>query len=186
MKLLSNKTNLQQNWDTIKGVNQSPVRISCQYQWTTQRLNLKFPSFSSAQVPVSSHIAKANYNPIPRFLNLCVFWPKYLPPVTFWRNYCKQQPVFVGLCTKYLQLDCPSDWHWDYAGILLSRSNFKSETSFGFPSPNHTGKVLEFFIKPQNGLITLVSTKGVFQGIFRDKIGPLSSNRSFSELEVYY
>ena len=34
----------------------------------------------------------------------------------------------------------------------LSRSDFKSETSFGFPSPKYKGKVLDFFVKPKFGL----------------------------------
>ena len=46
------------------------------------------------------------------------------------------------------------------------------------------GKVLDFFVKPKNGLVTLVFEKGCFPGCFRDKIGPLSSNRFFSKSEA--
>ena len=43
-------------------------------------------------------------------------------------------------------------------------------------SPDQTtrGKVLNFFVKPQNGLVTLVFEKRCFPGVFRDKSGPLS------------
>ena len=38
---------------------------------------------------------------------------------------------------------------------------------------------LGFFVKPQNTLVWLVIAKRCFPGIFRHKIGPLSSNRCF-------
>ena len=46
--------------------------------------------------------------------------------------------------------------------FLLLRSDFKFETSFGFPAQTTRGKVLDFFVKPQNRLVTLVFEKGVF------------------------
>ena len=40
---------------------------------------------------------------------------------------------------------------------LLSVSDFKSETSFGFFNKNTRGKLLLFCVKPQNGLVWSVS-----------------------------
>ena len=44
------------------------------------------------------------------------------------------------------------------SSLLLLKSDFKSETSFGFLSPNYTGQVTWFFVKPQNELVWLVLT----------------------------
>ena len=54
--------------------------------------------------------------------------------------------------------------------FLLSRSDFKSKTSFGSPRANYTGQSVCFFEKPQNGLfvffVSILSSvfKG-FQGV---------------------
>ena len=37
--------------------------------------------------------------------------------------------------------------------FLLARANFKSETSFGFLSPDYTGQLTFFFAKPKNDLV---------------------------------
>ena len=65
-------------------------------------------------------------------------------------------------------------------------SDLKTGTSFGFLSPNYTRQSTDFFVKPQNGLVALVFEKRCFSGIFRDKIGPLSSNHFFSKSEANY
>ena len=44
------------------------------------------------------------------------------------------------------------------------------------PAQTTRGKVLDFFVKSQNGLVTLVFEKSCFPGGFRDKISPLGSN----------
>ena len=54
------------------------------------------------------------------------------------------------------------------------------------PAQTTRGKVLRFYVEPQNGLVALVVEKMCFPGGFRDKIDPLSLNRFFSESEVYY
>ena len=45
-----------------------------------------------------------------------------------------------------------------------------------FPAQTTPGKVLDFFVKPQNGLVALVFENRCFLGGVRNKIGPLSSN----------
>ena len=53
--------------------------------------------------------------------------------------------------------------------FLLSRSDFKSETGFGFSGPNYrlqSTYILDVFVKPQNGLVTLVFAKRCFPGGF--------------------
>ena len=61
---------------------------------------------------------------------------------------------------------------------LLSRSNFKSETSFVFPSPNYTGQST-CFVKPQNGLVTLVFEKRCFPGGFQGQKRPFEPKSIF-------
>ena len=48
-----------------------------------------------------------------------------------------------------------------------------------FPAQTTRGKELDFVVRPGNGLVTLVFEKRCFPVLFRDKIGPLSSNRFF-------
>ena len=72
---------------------------------------------------------------------------------------------------RTIQLDCPSDGHWDYAGILPVEIRVQIRDQFWDPQPKlHGAKYLIFFVKSQNELVTLVSQKGVFQGGGRRKI----------------
>ena len=69
---------------------------------------------------------------------------------------------------------------------LLSRSDFKYETSFGFPSSNYIREVLNYFVKPQNGLVTLVFEKRCFPGDFQAQNRPFELKSFFSKSEAYY
>ena len=52
-----------------------------------------------------------------------------------------------GVQYEELQLDCPSDGHWDIVITFPKRSNLNTETSFGLPSSNYTGQSTWFFCK---------------------------------------
>ena len=67
--------------------------------------------------------------------------------------------------------------------FLLSGSDFKSETSFGFPGPNYTRQNTWFFVKSQNVLVWLVTANMCFPEGFRHCICPFSSN---SESDARY
>ena len=91
--------------------------------------------------------------------------------------------IFTGsLCyfrTAGLPMSYKLGLRWN---AVITRSDFISEVIFGFLSPNSTGQCTWFFfVNSQNGLVTSFSRKGVFQRVFRHRIGDLSSNRCFSE-----
>ena len=95
----------------------------------------------------------------------------------------RQLPLQYTL--KSLKLDCPSDGHWDYAGMFAVEVEFQIRDQFWIP-PLKLHKSKYLFFKPQNGLVALVFAKRCFQVFFGHKIGLLSSNRFFSGLKVYY
>ena len=53
-----------------------------------------------------------------------------------------------------LQLNCPSDGHWGYAGIFAVEVRFQVRDQFWIPQPKlHGAKYLIFFVKPQNMVV---------------------------------
>jgi len=107
----------------------------------------------------------------------------------FWHEgvYCGSVSAFQSSKVLQVQLDCPSDGHWDCAGIFAVEVRFQIWDQFWIPQPKlHGAKYLMFFVKHQNGLVMLVFAKRCFPGFCMHKIGPLSSNHFFSELQVYY
>ena len=77
--------------------------------------------------------------------NMLVFACLYFFIVCFSQNSCNN---IFGLCQIELTAGFPSSHklgpHWDDA---ITWSNFKSDTIFGFLSPNYTGKCTCFFRK---------------------------------------
>ena len=74
-------------------------------------------------------------------------------------------------------------WYFCYWGqILIPRPALDSAAQ------TTRGMLLDFFVKPQNSLVWLVTASGrwCFPGGFRHKTGPLSSNGFFSKSEAYY
>ena len=58
----------------------------------------------------------------------------------------KQGPLFTA--------GLPISWTLGHRlDDVITRSDFKSETMFGFLSPNYMGNILDFLVKPKNGLI---------------------------------
>ena len=70
--------------------------------------------------------------------------------------------------------------------LTLEYQLLKSRPVLDSQAQTTRGKVLDFFVKPQNKYVTLVFEKRCFPGFFRNKIDPLSSNRVFSKSKAYY
>ena len=87
--------------------------------------------------------------------------------------------------TQRLQLDCTSDRHWHIVIFFCRGPTLKPRPVLDSPTQTTRDKVPGFFTKSQNGLVTLVFKKRVFQGDFRDN-RPFELKLIFSESEVYY
>ena len=74
--------------------------------------------------------------------------------------------------THVLQLNCPADGHWEYAGIFAVKLWFQIRDQFWIPHPKLHGAKY-FFVKPQNGPVTLCSfCEKVFPGSVRAQNWP--------------
>ena len=92
---------------------------------------------------------------------------------------------FNQFCIQLYALSVRSlDLHHNFCCVEV---RFQTQDQFWIPQPKlNWEKNLIFFVKSQNRLVTWFSRKGVFQRVFRHKIGPLSPNRCFSESDMQY
>ena len=69
--------------------------------------------------------------------------------------------------------------------FVLLRSGFKFETSFGIPSPNHTGQSTCFFVKPQNVLFAFFCKRFYLHSFFSGFRGGLGTALAiWSQIDV--
>ena len=79
-----------------------------------------------------------------------------------------------------MQLDYPSDGHWNYADIFAVEVRFQIRDQFWVLQLKiHWTKYLIFLAKPQNGLVTLVFAKRCFTGFFEEQIWPFELKSIF-------
>ena len=57
--------------------------------------------------------------------------------------------IYIYICTAGVPISYTLGGRWN---VVITRPDFNSKTNFGFLSPNYTGHVTCFFVKPQNGL----------------------------------
>ena len=69
----------------------------------------------------------------------------------------------VDFYSTKVQLNCPSDWHRDYGGILAVEVQFQIRDQFWIPHPKlHGSKYLIFLLNLKTGLLRWFSRKMCF------------------------